>query len=238
MHKTILITGATRGLGLSLARAYRKRGHFVIGLARDSDALARLQEQGVLCDTIKCDLADMNQIDLALLHVDRQYEQLDLLIHNAAIQSAYDICESSHYALMTNREMSVNFLAPVKLSAGLLPHLLESKGQIAVITSLLQRVSKPTAPGYGASKAALANWLANLRYQLRDHEVGVCEVVPGLLRTGMSPEGMSLGRDPDELAEIIVNRLPDRRIVLPGARLGWFLGNTAPGLLQGLLNRK
>ena len=134
--------------------------------------------------------------------------------------------------------MNVNFLSPVKLSAGLLPHLLESQGQIVVITSLLQRVSKPTAPGYGASKAALSNWSANLRYQLRDLQVGVSEVIPGLIRTEMSPEGMSRGSDPDELAEIIVKRLPRRRMVLPGARAGWFIGNSAPRLLQSILNKK
>ena len=73
MQKTILITGATRGLGLSLAKAYQRRNHHVIGLARNSDTLAKLEEQGVLCDTIPCNLADTQEIDSALLEFDRRH---------------------------------------------------------------------------------------------------------------------------------------------------------------------
>jgi uncharacterized oxidoreductase len=135
MQKTVLITGATRGLGLSLAKVYRERGHHVVGLARNADALESLRNQDILCDAIRCDLADTNQIDRALLEFDSRYEQLDILVHNAAIQSAYDVCESPQYARVLRREMAVNFMAPVQLTAGLLPQLLASKGQVVVITS-------------------------------------------------------------------------------------------------------
>jgi len=185
-----------------------------------------------------CDLADTNQIDSALLSIQNRYEQIDVLIHNAGIQSAYDILETPQYAQMVQREMAANFLAPVRLTTGLLPQLLKGKGRIVVVTSLLQRVSKPTAPGYCASKAALATWTASLRHQLRERSVKVCEVVPGLMRTDMTPEGKLAGHDPDELAAIILRRLPKRRLVLPGARIGWFLSSIAPGLLQRIINRK
>ncbi|MGD8341719.1 MAG: SDR family NAD(P)-dependent oxidoreductase [Gammaproteobacteria bacterium] len=238
MQKTVLVTGATRGLGLSLARAYRQQGHDVVGLARDAAALESLKREEILCDAITCDLADTNQIDSALLEFQNRYERLHVLVHNAALQSAYGIHESPQYARMVQREMSVNFMAAVQLTAGLLSPLLEGKGEIVVISSLLQRVSKPAAPGYSASKSALASWTANLRHQLRDHGIGVCEVIPGLIRTDMSPEGKANGSDPDELAGIISRRLPRRRLVLPGARVGWFIGSIAPGVLQGILNRK
>ena len=238
MQKTILITGATRGLGLSLARVYRANGDHVIGLARDATALAELEAVGVLNDTLVCDLADTTQIDSAVLAIENRYEQIDVLVHNAGIQSSYDILETPEFAQLVQREMAVNFLAPVRLTTGLLPQILKGKGQIAVVTSLLQRVSKPAAPGYCASKAALASWTASLRYQLRNRSVEVCEVVPGLMRTDMTPKGRQAGHDPDVLAQIIVRRLPRHRLVLPGARIGWFLGNVAPGFLQRLLNSR
>ena len=233
--KTCLITGASRGLGLSLCRYFKSQNYFVIGLARRSERLQRLAEENIIDDYYVCDISSSVEIDDFLQQFENKYHRLDLLIHNAGVQSAYDILNETHYYGILSKEISINFLAPVKLTAGLIPILHKRESKVVVITSMLQLGPKLPAPGYCASKAALANWVNNLRAQLRCTNVSVVEVIPGLIKTDMTVNSAEKGIDPDILAQEIGENLHKDRIVLQGAKFGWNVAQVFPGFVKSKL---
>ncbi len=233
-----LITGASRGLGLCLADQIHLSGYHTVGLARDGQALERLQEEGRLDDILVCDLSCSRDRDRAILEMERRYGKLDLLIHNAGIQESYSVLESPGYHDLVEREMEVNFLAPVHLTAGLLPMLITQPSKVVVVTSLLRYTPKVEAPGYCASKAALASWVTNLRAQLQGTGISVCEAIPGLIKTSMTEEAAERGVCPSVLARSLVSQWHRDTVVLPGGRLGWWLQRLAPELFRSLMLKR
>lgn len=209
-----------------------------MGLARDGDELAHLRGEGRLDDIIVCDLADRGDRDRAILELESRYPHLDLLVHNAGIQLRYGVLAASDYPGMVRREMEVNFLAPVHLTARLLPLLFGRDSRIVVVTSLLQFGPKREAPGYCASKAALASWTTNLRAQLEGTGVDVCEAIPGLIKTSMTEQASKRGTCPRLLARSLVSQWHKDRVVLPGGRLGWWLHRLVPELFRSLMLKR
>lgn len=234
--KTCLLTGASRGFGESLARRLKADGYSVWGLGRDEVALDQLVDQGVLDERYVCDLGSADSIQQFLREFEKD-QGLDLLVHNAGYQGAYSVLEESSYCELLQREMDVNFTAPVLLTRALLPLLLKQPSQIVVVTSLLQYAPKASAPGYCASKAALASWTRNLRLQLSGAGVRVTEVIPGLIKTTMSKKASEKGVDPDLLADQVVKNLARETIVGKGAGLGYALNRLWPWLFAQVMSR-
>ncbi|MDH3326954.1 MAG: SDR family NAD(P)-dependent oxidoreductase [Gammaproteobacteria bacterium] len=230
--KTCLITGASRGLGLSLSRYFKSQGYYIIGVARSKDRLQQLADGNVIDDFFICDLSQSESIDEFIRQFENKYQTLNLLVHNAGIQNRYDILNETHFYGIFSKEISVNFLAPVKITAALIPNLLKAESKILIITSLLQLGPKVTAPGYCSSKAALANWVNNLRAQLRATNVSVTEVIPGLIKTNMTDNASKNGINPDVLAQEIGVNLNHDLIVLKSAKLGWMVSQLAPGFVK------
>lgn len=239
MNKQVcLITGASRGLGVLLAVQLRNRGYHVVAVARDAQRLQQARDEGLIDDYLSCDLSSATQIDECLQQFENRYQRLDLLIHNAAMQCQYAVLDDCHYANILSREHQVNFLAPVKLTQALLPMLLHHSGRIMAISSVLQFGAKRSAPGYCSSKAALSNWLNNLRAQLSGTGVQVTEVIPGLMATDMQLDEAGKGVDPALIAVEIADKLHCDRVITRGARLAWWLYCTRPRLLQRMLLRE
>ncbi|MCB1053077.1 MAG: SDR family NAD(P)-dependent oxidoreductase [Acidobacteria bacterium] len=235
MQHICLISGVTRGLGFHLAKVYRQAGFHVVGLARDREKLAAMQKAGILADFLVCDLGSPSALDTAIQEMETRYSRLDVLIHNAAIQNTADIAGKGDYAGLIHREMQVNFLSPVKLTSAWLPLLAQAQGRVIVISSLLQLGPKRAAPGYCASKAALSNWVQNLRVQLQELKIGVTEVVPGLIRTEMTEQAAQKAVPPEQLAPLIYSNAHRDLIILPGARLAWRVHRFFPDLIKAKL---
>ena len=236
--KNCLITGATRGLGLSLAQASGQRGYRVLGLARNQELLEQLREKNILQEIYVCDLASPRSIRDFLEDFHRKHDSLDLLIHNAAVQWNHSILDTDvEYAEGIREEFQINFQAPMTITASLLPALQRVASRVVVVTSLLQFAVKPAAPGYCSSKAALANWSKSLRAQLRETGVGVTEVIPGLIKTTMTEKASRKGVEPELLAEQILNSLQRDLVICRGARAGYLLNRLWPSILQHLLSR-
>ncbi len=179
---TILITGATDGIGLALARIYQTRGARVILVGRRS--LDQL-DSTLFTTTTYCQ-ADLSHADCAesithFLHT-QGIQQLDLLIHNAGIGS-YGPTEKQ--APEKIRELvTVNLLAPIALTHAQLPLLRQPSGKIVFISSVASALATPQYAVYSATKAALDGLARNLRIELRDR-VAVQLIHPGATRTGM-----------------------------------------------------
>lgn len=227
--KICLITGSSRGLGLSLAKKYKSLSYTVIGLARTAPA----NDAKNLFDAFfLCDLSSRSSIDNFIQNFENQFSHIDILIHNAAIQNSYSVLDEAQYSNMVSQEVAINFLAPVQLTSALLPLLLKQKSHILIVTSLLQLGPKKAAPGYCASKSALANWSRNLRSQLSKTEIRVTEIIPGLIKTRMTTNAFKKGKDPDLLADMIIHNISKKYIILPGAKLAWFISKFIPDFIR------
>lgn len=187
---TILITGATDGIGLALARHYHSQAKRLILIGRRP--LAEL-DSTFFTPTNYCQ-ADLSQPDCAAIVArflqDQAISPLDWLIHNAGLGHYGPTHEQSAESVQTL--MAVNLMAPMALTHALLPFMTASSApKIVFISSVVSALPCPEYAVYGATKAALDGLARNLRIELRN-SMTVQTIHPGATRTGMhAKSGMS-----------------------------------------------
>jgi short-subunit dehydrogenase len=223
MPKTVLITGATDGIGLALARIYGQQGARLILIGRRP--LGELDPQ--LFDDANYCRVDLAQLDAAEQIVrfvqGRQIEQIHLLIQNAGIGSVGPIEAQS--AAMIRQLVEVNLAAPVALTHALLPWLRPVGGKVVFISSVAAGLPAPDYAVYAATKAALDGLARNLRIEM-GNAIPVQVIHAGATRTGMhrkagvDPKRMDWTRFP--AAETVAGQIVaaverDRAEVTPGA---------------------
>ena len=190
--RNIILTGATRGIGLALARGLARRKARVLALAGSSARLKQLEtELGGSVQTYQCDLSDAEQRSGFLKSARDRMEPVDGLINNAGIQLQTDFatCAPDQVGPDIAREVAVNFEAPVHLSGALLPVLAKrDKAFVVNITSGLALTPKRSAPVYCATKAGLRSFTTALRYQAEQScpNVTVTEAIMALVATDMT----------------------------------------------------
>ncbi|MEM9634025.1 MAG: SDR family NAD(P)-dependent oxidoreductase [Pseudomonadota bacterium] len=185
--KTIVLTGGAIGLGRELTRLFCEQGHRLIICGRTQNALEEVRECHSDVITVCVDLASPEGRRRFLDAVHELERPVDLVVHNAALQFAYDFTNSCTPVERIETELLVNLLAPIELTVELLPLLKPAAdARVVLISSALARVPKKSAPIYCASKAGLSNFARALRYQLEGTGVGVTEVVPDLIVTRMA----------------------------------------------------
>lgn len=180
--RTVLITGATDGVGKALAHQYRERGDQLILVGRRPPAALdpKLYTPQTYC---RADLLwpDCTQIVKQFFY-SHSIDRLDLLIHNAALGFYGPVASQSPASI---RElMTVNLQAPIALTHTLLPWLLPAHGTVAFIGSVAARLPCPQFAVYGATKTALEGFTRSLRVELQGR-VTVQMIHPGPIRTGM-----------------------------------------------------
>ena len=183
--RTALITGASRGLGLALARALAGDGWWLVIDARTPGPLADAAGELARRTTVRAvtgDGADERH-RRALLAAVRGLGGVDAVVHNASTLGPSPLPPLAEYPLdALERVFAVNVLAPLRLTQLLLPEV-RPGGRIVSVTSDAAVEAYPGWGGYGASKAALEQWtnvLAAERPDLRVHRVD-----PGDMRTQM-----------------------------------------------------
>jgi len=180
--KTILITGATDGIGKALAQHYHNKGAQLILIGRRS--LDQLEDplflQQTYCQT---DLAQSDCAEKIVSYLkQKNITTLDLVIHNAGVGYYGPITKQT--ASNIQSLLSVNLLAPLKLSHALYPHLHKVRGKLVFIGSIAHALPAPDYAVYAASKAALNALGQNLRIEWQGR-IAVQVIHPGATKTGM-----------------------------------------------------
>jgi len=186
-NKTVLITGASRGIGRALVKEALRRG------AKRVYAGTRgaLQNDDQRVTPLTLDVTNISQIQRALNEVDT----LDVLINNAGI-AIYD--DLSNFEVI-EQHLAVNFLGLLKVTHAFLPLLRRSKGAIVNNLSLAGLAPLPVIPSYSISKAAAFNMTQSLRALLAGQGVTVHAVVLGPIDTDMN-RGFEIPKTPPEFA--------------------------------------
>ena len=203
MARSILLTGATDGIGLALARVWAARGERLLlhGRRPADDLPPGLLEAGEYCraDLVSPDCAE----EVAAFLDERLVEGLDLLVHNAG--GGYYGEVGAQPTESIGSTLRVNLEAPMELTRLLLPRLIQSRGTVVFISSIAAALPCPDYAVYTASKAALEGFARALRVEL-EGRVSVQVIRPGPTQTGMHEKVGAGGRVP-------VDRFPPAQLV-------------------------
>ncbi|NGN62683.1 SDR family oxidoreductase [Streptomyces sp. A7024] len=174
-RRTVLITGASRGLGRATAVRLAAAGWEVLAGVRDPDAGKALAAESPQITPVELDVTDAAQ--LAGLP-DRLPPRLDALVNNAGIGMAGPV--EAVPLEDVRRQFEVNVIGQLAVTQAALPHLRAARGHIVFVSSINGRVAIPMSGPYNASKAALESLADNLRVELRPWGIEVVLIEPGI----------------------------------------------------------
>jgi len=175
---SVIITGASRGIGYELLKHYSK-DNLVYAIARDVSRLKGLKN----VKPIELDLADIDKVLEFSKKISK--ERIDLIICNAAISLPHvnDFTPFDDF----KKTFDINFLSIHALLSHIVPKLREQKnGKIVLISSLASLVAAPTSMPYSASKRALNSYAQSLRNLLAKDDIKVINILPGFIKTDMT----------------------------------------------------
>ena len=179
--KRAVVTGAKRGLGNCIAKSLYDSGAEVLGI----DKLDFSDEE---FETYTCNIEDKKDIDGLIEYCKTKWSKIDILINNAGVGFAHSLLD---YPLEDwETTYKVNLLAPILLTQGLAPLLIENGGGSVInITSLNAEQAFPGNPAYPATKGGLKLMSKSFAYELGKHKIRVNNLGPGYFKTDFHRQG-------------------------------------------------
>jgi short-subunit dehydrogenase len=256
--RSILLTGASSGIGHALALGLAREGARLALAARGRDALDRVAaECRALGAPVICVPTDVTQPDACRAAVEATvaaFGGIDVLVNNAGISMWARFEEITDLTLF-ERIMRVNYLGAVYCTYHALPHLKQRRGLLVAVSSLTGKTGVPTRSAYAASKHAMQGFFDTLRIELAESGVDVLIVSPGFVKTGvreraLGADGQPIGRSPrdeerdtmsaERCAEDILHAMRQRQrelVMTAKARVGLWLRLVAPGVVDRIALR-
>ena len=188
--KIALITGASSGIGLTVAKRLAAAGAHVLLVSRTEETLkevqAEIQADGGQASVFPCDLNDMNSIDDVSKQILASVDHIDILINNAGRSIRRAVHESVDRFHDFERTMQLNYFGAVRLVLNILPQMMHRKdGQIINISSIGVLANATRFSAYVASKAALDAFSRCLSAEVHSHKISITSVYMPLVRTPM-----------------------------------------------------
>jgi len=198
--KIVLITGASRGLGVDMARAFAKQGARLALAARSGSELekvrAELESQGAKAIAVPADVGDLASLRALVKETEASLGPIDVLVNNAGIEEVCDF-ESMDFEYM-EQMLSVNVLGLLWLTRLVVPSMIARRsGHVCNIASLAGVTPVPHNAVYATTKHAVYGFSRTLRVELAEHGVEVSVVCPGFVEGGMF---LRWGRTPPKVA--------------------------------------
>jgi 3-oxoacyl-[acyl-carrier protein] reductase len=216
MHRAI-VTGGTRGIGLSIARAILGAGGQVMITGRSQkavdEALAALPHGPGEADRVAgaaVDVRDRTAVDALVEDTARRFGGLDTLINNAGVGSFADVAKTSDEEW--DRMIDTNLTGVFYCTRAAIPSMRSAGGGwIINIASLAGRNYFPGGAAYCATKAGLIAFTESLMQEVRHDNIRVSVVMPGSVATEFGGSGVKAGDDwklsPDDVAEVVMDLL-------------------------------
>ncbi len=245
--KVVLITGASSGIGLTVAHKLADAGAHVILVARTEDALIEakreIETKGGQASIFPCDLNDLRQIDEVSQQILASVDHIDILINNAGRSIRRAVHESTQRFHDFERTMQLNYFGSVRLILNVLPQMMERKaGHIINISSIGVLANATRFSAYVASKAALDAFSRCLSAEVHSHKIAITSVYMPLVRTPMiAPTkiykyvpALSPEQAADLIAEAIVKR--PKKVATHLGRLASITYSIAPDINNKLMS--
>ncbi len=185
--KTVLITGASRGIGFAIAQAFNREGAQLILVARHRKPLeaaaAQLSGTGMM---MALDITKPGDVKRLFGAVKKRFDSLDILVNNAGVFTFKPFAKTT----LTDwqRNIETNLTSIFLTAQGALPLLKRSKGQIVNILSVSSRIAFSNCSAYTAAKFGALGLTGVLRAEFRKDGIRVMAVMPGLTETRMKDE--------------------------------------------------
>ena len=188
--KTIIVTGASSGIGLTVSKYLAAAGAHVLLLARTKEKLdevkAEIEAEGGKATVFPCDLNDMESIDAVSKEILASVDHIDILVNNAGRSIRRAVHESVDRFHDFERTMQLNYFGAVRLVLNVLPHMMQRKdGQIINISSIGVLANATSFSAYVASKAALDAFSRCLSAEVHSHKIAITSIYMPLVRTPM-----------------------------------------------------
>lgn len=245
--RTVLVTGASSGIGEATARAVAGRGATVLLVARRADELERVRSgvvaAGGRAAAYPCDLTDLDAIDALVTQVLAEHGAVDVLVNNAGRSIRRSLALSYDRFHDVERSMAINFFAPVRLTLGLLPAMRAQRlGHVVNVVTWGVQMKAPKFSAYIASKTALDAWSRVAARETWADDVTFTNMRFSLVRTAMSaPTEAYAGRgaSPEQAAARVVRAIERRppNVNTVAGNIGELLNLVAPRLADRLFHR-
>lgn len=214
--KTVVLTGASGGIGAFIARALAKEGATVVSVSRSPAELdqisAEVNHLGGKGISIPFDLSKLTELSILVENIHHLAGAVDIVINNAAIEKFRPFQD---YTLDDIQSiLTLNLHAPMEFTRLLLPDMIErNSGHIVNIASGAGKKAAPFNSIYSASKAGLIMWSEAIRLELAQTDVGVSIICPGCTNAGMFlaldapvPSGARVA-EPTEVADVVIQAI-------------------------------
>ncbi len=257
--KTVVITGASSGIGEELAVALAARGAHVVLAARGEELLARVKQRceqaGGRALVVPTDVSDPEACRRMVERSVAEFGGIDALVNNAGLTMRACFEDVTDLSIF-ERLMRVNYLGAVYCTHHALPYLKSRRGLVVAVSSLTGKSGVPGRSGYAATKHAMQGFFDSLRIELLGKGVDVLVVSPGFVATDI--RARAVGADGstghEGIAEEQGNRMMDARtcanlilramerrerevVMMPAAKLVLALKALAPSVVDRIASR-
>ena len=211
--KSVLVTGAARGIGAGIAEAVVEEGGAVALLDLDPTGAETAARLGSSAHFFLCDVRSLAEVERAVGEAEQALGGLDGLVNNAGINAYFDAVE------MTEDDWDTVFAVDLKsawmLAKATLPGLLERRGAIVNISSIQASLTIEGFFPYAAAKAGLEGLTRSLALDYAPAGLRVNAVAPGYTDTRLVQEWLDQQPDPEAALESVLGKIPMRRIATP-----------------------
>ena len=192
MSKTVLITGASTGIGRATAQLFQQQGWNVVATMRDLDRSTELANlPNVLC--LRLDVTQAETIHAALDVAIAKFGTIDVIVNNAGygLTGAFEACDLADI----RGQFETNVFGLMEVTRAILPHFrLRQQGIVVNVSSIGGRLTFPLYSPYHATKWAVDGFSESLQYELRQFNIKVKIIEPGAIKTDFYSRSMTVAK--------------------------------------------
>ena len=244
--RTAIVTGASQGLGRTVARSFVRAGASVLLVARGEELLRQAEAEmrglvtqpGQRVECISADVAQPAGCELIMRHARQVFADMTVLVNNAGVYGPMGRIEDVDWASWVHA-VGVNLFGTALMCRAVIPHLRRrGYGQIVNLSGGGATAPLPRISAYAASKAAVVRLTETLAEEVRDAKVDVNAIAPGALNTRLLDEVLAAG--PERVGQEFYDRATKQREeggvpLEKGAALAVFLASAASDGITGRL---
>ena len=220
--RVVLVTGGNRGIGRSIAEAFRAQGDQVVVTYRSGEA-----PEGV--DAVRCDVSDTESVDAAFIEIEKTWGPVDVVVANAGITQDTLLMRMSEddFTSVVNTNLTGAFRVSKRATRGFLK---KKAGRIVFISSIVGYTGGPGQVNYASSKAGLQGMARSITRELGSRGITANVVAPGYIDTEMTQgldedlkkqykKSIPAGRfaQPSEVADVVTWLSSDQAAYISGA---------------------
>ena len=219
MTRVAIVTGASSGIGWSLARELARQGWAVGLTARRTEKLeelrARIEADGGVAAWATADAADREATHAAIASLRDTLGPVDLMVANAGVGISEPLLtpNAEDYAFM----VGVNLLGPYYAFEAVVQEMrARGQGHLVAVSSLAAHITAAGSGQYCATKAGLSMWMESVRLEMHEHGIAVTDIQPGFIETPMTDQNdfdMPLLMSPEKAARLMVRAIEKKKKV-------------------------